>query len=286
VRRLFAGLVGVAAIAAAGMWAVVESAAPAFADSQPYELYCPGTPVGNVVINDVVTTATISPANPSAGQQFNVTNYQTKLTLVSQIAKTAAAIQPNIQGTATATLDASGATPATQQVPPVTINTPIPNGGTNGVPLALPATPESVGPFTASSGAVTISQDKTAQLTLTINGSPIKTTCTAYPNDSNPTGLESAGTNPSGTAESPVIATTASSPSTSSGGSTTATSDATTPTTAAPDASSLASTGAGPGITVLAVVGTTLLLCALALLGMETRRRTLARPVHSRGRKH
>ena len=43
-----------------------EFVSPAFADSAPYELYCPGTPVGDIALNDVVTTGTVSPQDPSA----------------------------------------------------------------------------------------------------------------------------------------------------------------------------------------------------------------------------
>ena len=38
------------------------TATSAFADSSAYELFCPGTPVGNIVLNGVITTGTITPA--------------------------------------------------------------------------------------------------------------------------------------------------------------------------------------------------------------------------------
>ena len=37
----------------------------------PYELYCPGSPVGNIVLNDTTTTATITPSTLTQGQQFS-----------------------------------------------------------------------------------------------------------------------------------------------------------------------------------------------------------------------
>ena len=60
--------------------------APAVASTPPtltgaYELYCPSTPVGNIVLNGAVTSATLSPANPTAGQAFSVTGYQTVVNL-------------------------------------------------------------------------------------------------------------------------------------------------------------------------------------------------------------
>jgi len=54
-------------------------AGQAAADAGTYELYCSDTPVGNVAFNDVVTTGTMSPANPVGGSQFSLTNYQTKI---------------------------------------------------------------------------------------------------------------------------------------------------------------------------------------------------------------
>ena len=89
------------------------SATPAFADSSPYELYCPGTPVGNIVLNDVVTTGTITPASPASGAQFNLTNYQSTVVLPSSIVSAAAALGNSaITGSATLKVDATGATPA------------------------------------------------------------------------------------------------------------------------------------------------------------------------------
>ncbi len=38
----------------------------------PYELYCPGSPVGDLVLNDTTTTATITPSTLAQGQQFQL----------------------------------------------------------------------------------------------------------------------------------------------------------------------------------------------------------------------
>lgn len=176
-----------------------------------YELVCPGTPVGTVVINDVVSSGQISPADPTPGQQFQVTGYQTNLTIPAQVAKAANAIQSTIQGTVSATLDVSGATPTSYAVSPISFNTPIPDGGADGAPISLPSSPESIGPFTASGGPITVSQNQTAQLTLLVGGSPIDTTCTSYPDNSNTTGLLPAVSQPAGSPVSPVIATTSAS---------------------------------------------------------------------------
>lgn len=283
-KRFVAAIIGLGAFAGVGTIASLGLGGVAYADSQPYELVCPGTPVGTVVINDVVTTASVSPASPSSGQSFNVTNYQTKLTLVSQIAKAAVAIQPNIQGTANSTLDVSGATPSTQAAPAVQINTAIPDQGLNGVPLVLPTSPESIGPFTATGGTITISQDKTAQLVLEIGGNPLPTTCTAYPNNSNATGLATAGSSISGTPMSPVIATTTAAGNSGTTATTAAPATTTPPATAASN-SPLAYTGAGPGLFLIGVFGVFLLAGALVVFLVDGSRRFLRRGLHA-ARRH
>ena len=44
----------------------------------PYELYCPSTPVGDIAINDVVTTGSITPTSLNEGDTFQVTDLQTQ----------------------------------------------------------------------------------------------------------------------------------------------------------------------------------------------------------------
>ena len=51
----------------------------------------PNTPVGNIVLNDVVVTGALSPASPTAGQQFNVTGSQIKEQLPATVVQDAAA---------------------------------------------------------------------------------------------------------------------------------------------------------------------------------------------------
>jgi hypothetical protein len=158
----------------------------------PYELYCPGSPIGNLVLNDVTTTATLSPPDPSPGQQFTVTNYQAEVPIPASIASAAAAVgNTALSGTAMATIDASGASPASIPTGPLTFDTPIPNPvPPTGVTLTLPLTPASIGPFTATSSSITIAQNADATLTLLDAGSNINLSCTAYPDDSAPSGID------------------------------------------------------------------------------------------------
>ena len=172
-----------------------------------YELYCPGTPVGNIALNDVVTTATLSPSNPSSGQSFSVTGYSTTANLPASLASAAAAISPTLSGSASTQIDASGATPAKTPEGPlnfsVTIPSPVPSAG---VALTLPSTPANVSGFTATGGPVTITEDSSASLTLSISGSDLDLACTAYPNDSiTPSGITTS--TPSADSIAPVIAT-------------------------------------------------------------------------------
>jgi hypothetical protein len=289
---------GVAAVAAgvlAGGGSVIAllgaSATPAFADSSPYELYCPGTPVGNIVLNNVVTTGTITPAAPAAGGTFNITNYQSTVALPTSIVGAAAALGNSaITGSAVLKVDATGATPASVTAPNITISAPIPSPvPAAGLNLVLPSTPGTVGPFTASGGTISLTVDPNVALTLVVSGSNLNITCHPYPNNTAATGIVTAA--PAGSPASPVIATT------SAGAAPTATTapKAATPTTAAPTAttaapavapstSSLASTGPGPHLWVVAIVGFIVLYLGSVALAMVERPRSLLRRMLRLGR--
>jgi hypothetical protein len=247
-----------------------------------YELYCPGTPVGNIALNDAVTSATLSPAAPTAGQSFSVTGYQTVVNLPSSLASAAAAVSPGLPlaGSATAQIDASGATPATTPEGPLNFSVPLPSPiPDSGVSLSLPSTPATIPGFTATStsGAITIQEDSSASLSLTVAGSALALTCTAYPNDDVPdSGITTV--TPTGSPIAPVIAV--------AGGGSTSTTTPVTPTTKAPattpssggggggggatpvtaKSTSLAFTGVGPGIGILGILGGILILLGIALL--------------------
>jgi len=272
-RAAVAALIGLAAAGGGAIGSLVLlPATSAFADTQPYELYCPGTPVGTIALNDVVTTGTITPATLSSGTQFHLSNYDTKVSLPKSIAAASQALgNTAITGTASATVDATGATPASTPSGTITFNAPIPTPiPTAGIPLELPATPSTLGPFTATGGAVSLNVDPKASLSVAaVPGSaPLNLTCTAYPNDTIPTsGITSAS--PSGSPVSPAIATASASaaattPTTAAAATTattappTAATSGTTPSNATP--SSTAYTGAGPQLWLLALVGLALLV--------------------------
>jgi hypothetical protein len=132
--------------------AATTTTAPPTTVTGAYELYCPGTPVGTVVLNDAMTTATLSPAAPSAGQSFSLTGYQTMVNLPASLASAAAAVSPTLAGSATTQIDASGATPAKTPQGPLSFNLPFPSPiPTDGVALSLPSTPSTIPGFTATS---------------------------------------------------------------------------------------------------------------------------------------
>ena len=275
VAAVIIGLVG----GSGGVFALfAASATPAFADSSPYELYCPGTPVGNIALNGVITTGTITPASPASGSTFNVTNYQSTVILPSSIAGAAAALGNSaIVGSATLKVDATGATPPSVSAPPVTINSPIPSPvPAAGVTLVLPATAGSVGPFTATGGAISLTVDPAVSLTLVVSGSNLTLTCTPYPNNSATTGIVSAA--PTAAKASPVIAT-----GTSGGAAPPSTTAPTTATTTAPapatKPSSLATTGPGPHLWVVAVIGFIVLYLGSVVLALVERPKSLLRRV-------
>ena len=254
------------------------SATPAFADSSAYELYCPGTPVGNISLNGVLTTGTITPASPAAGQQFNLTNYSSTVVIPSSIASAAAALGNSaIAGTAVTKIDATGATPASIPSGNLVINAPLPSPvPSTGITLNLPSPPGTVGPFTATGGAITLTVDPAITLTLVVSGSNLNLTCKPYPNNAAATGIVSAA--PTSPTASPVIAT--SSAGAAAAPPTTA-APAATPTTAAaptaPSTSSLASTGPGPHLWVVAVVGFIVLYLGSVVLALVERPRSLLR---------
>ena len=265
------------------------STAPPTALTGPYELYCPGTPVGNIVLNDAVTSATLSPAAPTAGQTFSVTGYQTVVNIPNALATAASEVSPGqpLAGSATAQIDASGATPAKTPEGPLSFSVPIPSPvPAAGVSLSLPSTPATISGFTVTdpNGKVTIQEDSSAALSLTVAGNALALTCTSYANNSvTPSGV--AMTAPTGNPLAPVIAV--------AGGGTTSTTLPPTPTTkpgstattsggggskvVTAAAKSLAFTGSGPGVGMLGVIGGALILLGFALLVLvDAPRRAMA----------
>ncbi len=168
-----------------------RTSASAQATSGAYELYCPGSSIGTVVLNDVITSATLSPVAPALGVSFTLTDYQTILNLPQSIAAAAASVQPNLTGSFTAQIDASGATPSTTSVGPIDFNVTLPSPvPAEGVTLSFPSTAVTVGPFVATSANITIQEDSAASLTLTEPAGNLSLTCMAYPNDSvTPSGI-------------------------------------------------------------------------------------------------
>ena len=282
VRKAALRVAGVSALLGAGAWMVVGQAPSAFADASPYELYCPGTPVGTIALNNVTATGSISPSTPAVGSTFNLANYQANVTIPENIVAAAQALgNTAINGSATAQFDVTGATPATKASPTLTFDEPIPSTiPSSGMTLTLPSAPTSIGPFTATSSNISVDIDKSTSLTLMVSGSPLALTCTAYPNNTETTGILPSGTAapPASSAIAPSLAsTTASSTSATSSPPTTA---ATTATTAAP--SPMAYTGAGPGLRLLAVLGASGLALAGLLMLWDRGRHLLV--VAARGR--
>ncbi len=275
-RAVAAVVVGLAGTG--GMFALFAAAAPsAFAASSPFELYCPKTPVGNIVLNNVVTNGTITPASPAAGSQFNLTGYSSTVALPSSIVSAAQALGNSaIAGTATLKVDATGATPANIPSGSIPINAPIPSPvPASGLTLNLPSTPGTIGPFTATGGAISLTVDPAINLSLNVSGSTLTLTCTPYPNNTAVTGIVS--TSPTGSPASPVIATA------TSGGAaptpTTTPTATTAPTAPAPSTSGLASTGPGPDLWVVAVVGFIVLYLGSVVLALVERPRSLLRRI-------
>ena len=212
------------------------STSRAFADTSPYELYCPGTPVGTLVLNDVVTVGSLSPASPSA-EPFGLSDYQIQLTLPTSFVS-ALQVQgdTSISGTLTASVAPSGnVQPHPVTVGPLAFDLPIPGSvPSSGLGLDVPPSPINVGGFfstpetippgsTAPPSNVELFVGSTLTMTLGASGSPSTVVCTAYPNDSvTPSGITSSP--PAGSPITPEIAIT------NGGGTTTTTTSSTTST--------------------------------------------------------
>ena len=234
-----------------------------------YELYCPGTPVGNILLNNVMTVATPSVTSISSGQTFSLGGYQTSVNLPATLASAAAALgSATLSGSATGQLDVAGATPATlstgKESFSLNIPSPVPAAG---LTLTVPTTPSTLGPFTSTGSAVTVQEDSSTALELVVSGAPLDLNCTSYANDPNAVpGLTTSP--PTGNPISPVIATIGGGTSATTSTPPPATKPGSTPTTkpvTAPS-SSLAFTGPGPGVGVIGILGGVLVLMGIALL--------------------
>jgi len=175
--------------------------------STSYELYCPGTPIGNVVMNSVVTSGTITPVRAASHHHFTVTGYQISVPFPQSFVAAAAALgNKAIRGTATTTLDASGATPSSVTRSSLHFATPIPTPlPTEGLIVHVPNRAKTIGVFTASGGKIAVSQDEHVTLRWLISGSRLNLACTSYPNNSAPTGITDAA--PVANPIAPLIAT-------------------------------------------------------------------------------
>jgi|SRR5579872_4142730 len=277
-RRLVLAMAPLVAGCATVVGVFVPHAPSAFADSQPFEEYCPGTPVGSIALNGAQATGTITPASPAAGQQFNVTNFQVTVNLPTNIVNAAQALgNSSITGSATSTVDATGATPAKVNSPSLPINAPIPSPiPANGLTLQLPTSPITVGPFTASGGPIALTLDSKAQLGIVVSGSTLQLTCTAYPNNTLASGIVTGS--PPGSPMSPALATATAggaAPATTTPPVSSAAAGGTTPTTAPASSPSLAFTGPGPHLWLIALVGFIVLYLGAVVLALvdDPRRR-------------
>lgn len=171
-----------------------------------YELYCSIPGLANIVLNGVTTTSSLSPASPTPGEQFYVDNLVTTVNIPNDLATLASEIgDTDITGQVNEQLDVSGATPTTLAVGPINYDTPIPATiPADGLTLNIDA-PSQLGPFTAGTGGITVQQDASSTLSLSVAGVLETADCTSYPDNSEATS-DSASGPPSTTPIAPVIA--------------------------------------------------------------------------------
>jgi hypothetical protein len=178
----------------------------ASADTAAYELYCPGSPIGNLVINNVITTGTMSPSAPARGHAFSITGYQTVFSIPAEIAEAAQALGNTVMaGTYSSYVHVTGAKPATIQSAVSSFSVPIPNTVPNsGLQIAVPVSAASVGRFTARGHTITAFVKSPTRLTLSISGSTLRLRCRSYRNNALQSGISRRAPNSYRT--TPVIA--------------------------------------------------------------------------------
>lgn len=177
-----------------------------------YELYCPATVLGDVVIN-AITVATLSPAHPKPEQKFYLKGLQERVTFAAGLAQGLATLSP-LSGSAALVLHLGGARPATAKSQDFHFTVTIPRTvASSGLKFGVPTAPASMGPFTATGADVVISQDKRQVLSLALGAGgqeKVALTCTSFPPGTAATKpgtpWSGAGQPPLSKAISPVIA--------------------------------------------------------------------------------
>lgn len=149
-----------------------------------YELYCPATAFGDVVIS-ATTTATLSPAHPHGDQKFYVKAVQEKITFAQGLAQGLASLTA-LLGTASLVLQTAGATPASLATPVYQFTITLPKKApAAGFKFSVPAAAGApIGPFTASAAKVAVSVSKSQKLTLSLDAKgqqPFPLSCTSFP---------------------------------------------------------------------------------------------------------
>jgi hypothetical protein len=173
---------------AAGAPAAPAGAAPGAVSGRPqltgpYRLFCPGTLLGDLVLT-VKTSARLSPRSPAPGHSFTVSGLQLSVTFPQGLDEGLHTLAP-ISGTATEELLVRGATPAVVRTKSYAYAVPTPAVvPPAGVALEVPATPATVGPFTATAGPVVVEESSSQTLVISAGASkPVKLAlnCIAFP---------------------------------------------------------------------------------------------------------
>jgi len=178
----------------------------AVANTSAYELYCPGSPVGTVVFNDVITTGSLSSSSPKQGKSFSINNYQTTVPVPEPIVQATQALgDTKLTGNIQVTVDVSDATP-TGRNEKATYSTPIPSSVTGPLPVSAPSSAVVVGPFkaTGSTIVVSVATSVTMATAVTAGSPPLKMECLTYPNGTLKSGITTK--KPKGSPVAPIIA--------------------------------------------------------------------------------
>jgi hypothetical protein len=148
-----------------------------------YELYCPATILGDVVIS-AATTATLSPVHPRVGQKFYLKGLQEHITFAAGLAQGLASLSP-LSGSAALEVHVAGAKPATDKSQAYHFTITIPKTvAPSGLKFGVPTAPATMGPFTATGADVVVAQAKQQVLSLALGPGAqdkVALTCTSFP---------------------------------------------------------------------------------------------------------
>jgi len=176
-----------ATVAASPLAAAAPARSVPKALTGPYELYCPGTVLGSLVLH-ASAKASFAPSRPHPGQRFTMTGAQVQVHFPAGLAEGLKPFSP-MEGTVTASLQLLGATPSAinfSKALSIVFPASVPAAGTS---FVVPKTAATLGPFTATSNSLWAEMGSDVDMSLTVSFKegtksvpfPVKLDCQSFP---------------------------------------------------------------------------------------------------------